>query len=70
MEKEGKEIAIDWGGAKERSDRAPTAGLYENQTEEGEIGLPSKTMDVYFSGIDISIEYTSKIDFKVNNSKH
>lgn len=70
LKKEVKEIAIYLGVPKEIIDRAPTAGLYENQTDEDEIGLTYETMDDYFSGIDISKEDKSKIDLKVYNSKH
>ena len=70
MKKEVKERAIYLGVPKVLIDRAPPAGLYENQSDEDEIGLTSKAMDDYFAGIHTSREDKCKIDFKVYNSKH
>ena len=70
LKKDVKEIAIYLCVPKEIIVRAPTAGLFENQTDEDESGLTYETKDDYFSGNDISKDDKSKIDFKVYNSKH
>ncbi|MGL5591583.1 MAG: NAD(+) synthase [Mycoplasmoidaceae bacterium] len=70
LKREIKEIAIHLGVPKEIIEREPSAGLYENQTDEDEIGLSYKVMDDYFSNIDVSIEDKNKIDSKVLNSNH
>ncbi|MGL5640114.1 MAG: NAD(+) synthase [Mycoplasmoidaceae bacterium] len=70
LKKEIKEIAIHLGVPKEIIERAPSAGLYENQTDEDEIGLSYKVMDDYFSNKNISLEDKNKINLKVLNSNH
>ncbi|MGL5245971.1 MAG: NAD(+) synthase [Mycoplasmoidaceae bacterium] len=70
LKREIKEMAIYLGVPKEIIERAPSAGLYENQTDESEIGLSYNVMDDYFSNIDVSIKNKNKIDLKVLNSNH
>ncbi|MGL4617246.1 MAG: NAD(+) synthase [Mycoplasmoidaceae bacterium] len=70
LKREIKEMAIYLGVPKEIIKRAPSAGLYENQTDEEEIGLSYKVMDDYFSDINVSIEDKNKIELKILKSSH
>ena len=48
QKEEGKEIAMQLGVPEEIIDRGPTAGLYEKQADEDEIGVTYETRDDQF----------------------
>lgn len=50
--------------------KKPTAGLWENQTDEEEMGVRYNELDKYILGGDVSEEAKNKIEKMINNSKH
>ena len=50
--------------------RTPTAGLWENQTDEGEMGLSYDTLDRYLSGGSIADKDKERIEYLHRISEH
>lgn len=50
--------------------RKPTAGLWEGQSDEEEIGLTYQQLDKYFYNGEISSEYKNKVEAAVKNTAH
>lgn len=50
--------------------RAPTAGLWENQTDENEIGFSYDEIDTYLIDQEASIELKTRIDYLHKISEH
>ncbi|NMB09615.1 MAG: NAD+ synthase [Tissierellia bacterium] len=50
--------------------KKPSAGLWENQTDEDEMGVTYRELDSYILGKEISDESRNKITKMINKSKH
>jgi NAD+ synthase len=55
---------------KEIIDKAPSAGLWEGQTDEGEMGLTYSELDRYLITDEAEKKIKEKIDSMVNNGSH
>lgn len=51
-------------------DKAPSAGLYEGQTDEAELGLTYDQIDNYLLHEEAAPEVRAKIEAKIRNSEH
>ncbi|AKX34407.1 NH(3)-dependent NAD(+) synthetase [Spiroplasma litorale] len=51
-------------------DRAPTAGLWENQTDESEIGFSYDLIDDYLEGLNVPENVKKRIEYLHNISSH
>lgn len=51
-------------------DKPPSAGLWEGQTDEQEMGLTYGQLDAYFAGGEVSEEARKRIEEKVTRSAH
>jgi NAD+ synthase len=58
------------GVPREIIDKPPSAGLWEGQTDEQEMGLTYRQLDAYFAGGVVSEEARKRIDEKVIRSAH
>ena len=52
------------------SNRVATAGLFEGQTDEGEMGITYKDLDNYLLGKEIPLEAKTRIDYLHKISEH
>ena len=52
------------------AERVPTAGLYEGQTDEKEMGVTYKDLDAFLLGVDIPEAPKSRIDYLHKISEH
>lgn len=50
--------------------KAPSAGLWEGQTDEGEMGITYATLDAYVSGQPVDDESRAKIERRVAAAQH
>lgn len=51
-------------------DKAPSAGLWENQTDESEMGFSYKSLNAYIRGENVDDATAKKIEKMHNNSRH
>jgi len=51
-------------------DKPPSAGLWEGQTDEGELGLSYSELDCYLITGEAERKTKDKIDFMINKSRH
>ncbi|NLM07257.1 MAG: NAD(+) synthase [Tissierellia bacterium] len=56
------ELARELNIPKKIIDKAPSAGLWEGQTDENEMGVSYDEIEAYFKGLDISEESRKKIE--------
>ena len=52
------------------AERVPTAGLYEGQTDEKEMGVSYKELDAYLLGKEISLQSQERIEYLKRISEH
>lgn len=67
---EVKALATYIGVPQELIERVPTAGLWEGQTDEKEMGLTYKELDNYLFNGEASTSNKIKIEKAIKNSKH
>jgi NAD+ synthase len=79
-----RELARTWDMPNEIINKTPTAGLWENQCDEDEIGMPYEILDrILYMLIDknmdsnsianmleISVKEVERIEAKVQNNRH
>lgn len=65
-----KELAGFLGIPQQIIDKPPSAGLWEGQTDEGELGLSYEELDRYLLTSEASSELKGKIDSKIAAAKH
>lgn len=58
------------GAPREIIDKEPSAGLFEGQTDEKEMGLTYKDLDTYILTGEGSSELKNKVDQTFNRTKH
>lgn len=63
-------IAEHLGVPKEIIERPPTAGLWEGQTDEGEMGLTYDEIDGYLSGEEVGNRAREKIEGAISRTSH
>ncbi|MEM3422054.1 MAG: NAD+ synthase [Candidatus Hadarchaeum sp.] len=51
-----RELACYLGIPKQIVDKTPTAGLWPGQTDEGELGISYKNLDMIFAGLDLGLK--------------
>ncbi|MEM2890426.1 MAG: NAD+ synthase [Candidatus Hadarchaeum sp.] len=51
-----RELACHLGIPKQIVDKTPTAGLWPGQTDEGELGISYKNLDMIFAGLDLGLK--------------
>ena len=67
---EVRNVASFLGVRKELVERVPSAGLYEGQTDEKEMGILYKDLDAYLLGQKVDEEVVNKIERLHRNSEH
>jgi len=67
---EVREMARHLGVPGRIVDKAPTAGLWKGQTDEGEMGLLYKDIDAYLLGREVPQEVAEKIESRHRASEH
>ena len=65
-----RELAHYLGIPREIIDKPPSAGLWEGQTDEQEMGLTYEQLDTYFTGGEVSEEVRKRIEEKVTRNAH
>jgi NAD+ synthase len=70
VKKEVKELAIHLGVPEVVITKPPTAGLWENQTDEGEMGMTYEALDYYILTGEGSDEIKSKVKRMNDLSEH
>ena len=64
------EAAKIYGVRQDLAERVPTAGLYEGQTDEKEMGVLYKDLDAYILGKEVSDETKRRIQYLEKISEH
>ena len=59
-----------YGVRQNLAERVPTAGLYEGQTDEKEMGVSYQDLDAYVLGKEVSIETKNRIQYLERISEH
>ena len=67
---EVKEMAAYLGVRKELVERVPSAGLYEGQTDEKEMGILYKDLDAYLLGKEVEPAVKERIEYLHRISEH
>ncbi len=67
---EVRNVAAILGVRKELVERVPSAGLYEGQTDEKEMGILYKDLDAYLLGKEVAPEVVEKIERLHRISEH
>lgn len=67
---EVREMALYLGVPEKIVYRTPTAGLWEGQTDEGEMGLTYRDIDAYLCGREVSPEVAEKIEARHRSTEH
>jgi NAD+ synthase len=52
-----KQLAAHLGVPQKIIDKIPTAGLWRGQTDESELGLPYKKLDMIYAGLDLKLSH-------------
>jgi NAD+ synthase len=65
-----KELAKSLGIPQEIIDKTPSAGLWEGQTDEDELGLSYDALDRYLASGEASEEVEKRLKSMIANSKH
>ena len=65
-----RELAFFLGIPRTIIDKPPSAGLWEGQTDEGEMGFSYEALDRYLISGDATDELTSKIEAMITASNH
>jgi NAD+ synthase len=52
-----KQLAAHLGVPQKIIDKTPTAGLWRGQTDESELGLPYKKLDMIYAGLDLKLNH-------------
>lgn len=64
------EAAKIYGVRQNLAERVPTAGLYEGQTDEKEMGVSYQDLDAYVLGKEVSTETKNRIQYLERISEH
>lgn len=67
---EVRKVALELGVPEEIIAKPPSAGLWENQTDEGEMGVTYEELDRFLEGYEVTSEARSTILRLHNLSKH
>ena len=67
---EVREVAALLGVRKELVERVPSAGLYEGQTDEKEMGILYKDLDAYLLGKEVDPKVKERIEYLHKISEH
>ena len=67
---EVREVAASLGVRKELVERVPSAGLYEGQTDEKEMGILYKDLDAFLLGKDVDPKVKERIEYLHRISEH
>lgn len=67
---EVREVASILGVRKELVERVPSAGLYEGQTDEKELGILYKDLDAYLLGKEVDPKTKERIEYLHRISEH
>jgi NAD+ synthase len=67
---EVRDMARHLGIPEQIIDKSPSAGLWEGQTDEKEIGMTYEVIDRYFNGQSVSPKVTEKILKMIRSSEH
>ena len=67
---EVREVASKLGVRKELVERVPSAGLYEGQTDEKEMGILYKDLDAYLLGKEVDPKVKERIEYLHRISEH
>lgn len=67
---EVREVASILGVRKELVERVPSAGLYEGQTDEKEMGILYKDLDAYLLGKEVDPKVKERIEYLHRISEH
>jgi NAD+ synthase len=67
---EVREMARHLGVPDRIADKTPTAGLWQGQTDEGEMGLLYKDIDAYLLGREVPEDVKDKIERRHRASEH
>ncbi len=70
LKKDVIKLAEELGVPKKIISKKPTAGLYDGQTDEDEIGISYEDLDAFFETGKTSKEVTTKINQMVKTSEH
>ena len=65
-----RELARFLGIPQEIINKPPSAGLWEGQTDEGELGLSYDELDLYLASGEVSAVLKKRIESLIANSKH
>ncbi|HHY75237.1 MAG TPA: NAD(+) synthase [Firmicutes bacterium] len=67
---EVREMAAYLGVPKKIIEKAPSAGLWKGQTDEGEMGITYRDLDRYLLGLPVPDDVREKIERRHRNSEH
>jgi len=70
IKEEVRDLAIYLGVPKVIVEKAPSAGLWEGQTDEDEMGISYKNLDAYIKGEEVEEEVKNKIQKMNKRSEH
>jgi len=70
IKEEVRDLAIYLGVPKIIVEKAPSAGLWEGQTDEDEMGISYKNLDAYIKGEEVEEEVKNKIQKMNKRSEH
>ncbi len=67
---EVREACLYYGISDDLANRIPSAGLFEGQTDEGEMGILYKDLDSYLLGKEVPIDIKNRIEHLHKISEH